>query len=147
MKRRYRVALEVLGPVPLATLLLLIVFVISEISKGRFPLVSRKDFTGIFFYLFYGYIFAGLPSLISAGLIEWRFAHGLHPHSWRAVSLMSLLGLASGLLVATSFTVLTASGGSRGAEKLIPFCYVGTWGLTVGFLLGLLIKILSRPKA
>jgi hypothetical protein len=145
MKTKYRVALEILAPVPLAILVMSVFFLTIKLTAGVTPSGGIKDVAGfLLIYLIYGYIFAGIPSLVTAGIMEWRFSRGLPPHSWRSVGLLALLGLASGSSLAAALLLMR---GGATSQSWLGFVYFGALGLAVGCVLGPLIKILSRPKA
>ena len=141
LTRAQRIMLEILAPTPLALLLLFGNFLAQGIWQGRRPHPAGSDLLGLLFYLLYGYLIAGIPSLITAGVIEWRFARGLKPSSWRAVGLFSLLGLMSGLLMATTIMLLSSYD-----ERLSGFLYFSVWGASTGTVLGLLVKAWSVER-
>lgn len=88
--------------------------------------------------LLFAYIFAGLPSLLYAAIMEWRFARGLNPNSWRAVAWSSGLGLASGLAI--------IGVASTGRAEFTAYAMFSELGLAVGFLLGWFIKWRSGTR-
>ena len=88
--------------------------------------------------LLFAYIFAGLPSLLYAAIMEWRFARGLNPDSWRAVAWSSGLGLASGLAI--------IGVASTGRAEFTAYAMFSGLGLAVGFLLGWFIKWRSGTR-
>jgi hypothetical protein len=124
MKRWHRVVVEVLAPSTLGALVI-----------GLPTLISRHDFkafSDISLLLLFGYLYAGLPSIAYALVLEVAFACGLRPVSWTAVALSSFLGLAAG-------TVIVAGIGARNFS-IEGILVMGGVGLIVGAAIGLFIK-------
>jgi hypothetical protein len=142
--RRKRIALELLGPPLLAAGSLDIVGCIVDAWIGHLNFTAENWFGQIFGWglvmLIYAYLFAGIPSIIYAAVMEWRFARGLDPKSWRTVGWSSVLGVLSGVEIGAC---LSRFGGPPGF-----WVFYGGLGLAVGFVLGLLIKRWSaQPEA
>lgn len=136
MTRKNRGALEFFGPPALGAMLLAgsmaAVSLWDWLTTGRAQQWSWEA-PGVFgMMLAFAYLFAGLPSLLYAVIMEWRFARGLNPASRRAVAWSSALGLASGLVI----------GGVLSGGRLLFGAYAmfGGLGVAVGFLLGWFIK-------
>jgi hypothetical protein len=68
--------------------------------------------------------------------MEWRFARGLDPRSWRSVGLSTVLGFFSGAAIVAAY-------GFSGSDIFFLWLLFGGTGLAVGFILGVLIKALS----
>lgn len=84
-------------------------------------------------WLLYG-IFAfpmtGVQAACYTAIMEWRFARGLDPRSWRAVALSTILGYLSGLPIAIGY----------GYERKDTWYFFSALGSVVGLMLGLLIR-------
>lgn len=144
LTRRKRIALELLGPafigaapfiVALAGFSLWETF--TKNQPWKFPLEALQ---GIGMILLVAYVCVGIQSILFTAILEWQFARGLDPRSWRAVGLSSLLGLASGAVVALAY-------GFKRDDQLGLWLFWGGFGLAVGFTLGLLIKWRSPKTA
>lgn len=129
MKRRHRIAVEVLGPPLVAATILEIIAVVGLREVGALKLIPL--------FLIFGYLLAGLPSLAFTLILEIAFAKGLDPRSGRAVLLSSVLGAASGvpidMLMAGKLTVRPNAS-----------CFVAL-GIVTGCATGLFIRRWSRP--
>lgn len=143
LTRGKRIALELLGPALLGGMLLGPTTTLYML-KGRLG----EDRPGellwtVFLYtaaaVGFGYLFAGIQSIIYACVMEWRFARGLDPSSWRSVALSSMLGLASGAVIAVTY-------GFQRTDLLFLWTGIGGTGIVVGFIIGLLIKVWSTEK-
>jgi hypothetical protein len=88
------------------------------------------------------YAFTGLQSIGYVAVMEWRFARGLDPGSWRAVHLSAGLGCLSAM-VPYAVLLFDAPGGNRVTGGFA----LGGLGCAVGFLLGLLIKVRSADQS
>ena len=140
--RGKRIALEVLGPPALGAAIMtsvIAVFAIAEAAEKGAALQRLKELAqaGTVAVVF-AYMLAGAQSIFYAFIMEWRFARGLDPRSWRSVGLSSALGFLSGAVI-----VLSLGWRSDLLNAWLWFAYGGL-GLLVGFTLGLLIKRLSR---
>jgi hypothetical protein len=93
-------------------------------------------------YLMSAYIIAGAPALLYAAFMEWRFARGLEPASWRAVGLAALSGLVAGVGMIGSMQLFFGADGGR-TEAWI-YATFGTMGLLVGAIVGTIIRWLER---
>lgn len=135
--RNKRIALEILSPPALGAgwwVLATMPHVTwtAEGLVGHFGLVVVV--TG------YAYWFAGIPSLVYAAIMEWRFARGLDPRGWRSVGLSAVLGFISGGGIMVCL-------GWRRLWDPVPWLIFGGGGAVVGFILGLLIKRLSSERS
>ena len=136
MTRGKRIALEILGPPALGAglwdMTMAATMAWSAWVDGRPQAWSWQiaQVTGAVFL--FAYVFAGLPSLLYAAIMEWGFARGLNPASWRAVLWSSGLGLTSGLAI--------IGVASAGRAEFAAYALLGGLGLVVGFLLGWFIK-------
>ena len=83
------------------------------------------------------YVFAGLQSIFYAIIMEWRFSQGLDPRGWRSISLSTLLGLMSGAAICLAY-------GFDRSDTRTLWLFFGGIGLVVGFLMGVLIRMLSN---
>ncbi|MBI2496663.1 MAG: hypothetical protein HYV75_01610 [Opitutae bacterium] len=142
MTRGKRIALEILGPPALgaglwyATITATTawsVWVDDRPQAWNWQIAQRMGVV-----LLFAYIFAGLPSLLYAAIMEWRFTRGLNPGSWRAVAWSSGLGLASGLMI--------IGVASTGRAESTAYAMFGGLVLAVGFLLGWFIKRRSGTR-
>lgn len=143
MTRKQRIALEILGPPLLGGTLAAVYawgfFIYKSIQQEQLLAVG-PNLIGvipglILFYAAFAFPASGVQALLYAAIMEWCFSRGLDPRSWRSVALSTLLGFASGAVLAVGY----------GFERK------GTWygfnglGLAVGLTLGLLIWRFSRP--
>lgn len=131
MRRGHRIAVEVLGPPLLAATFLEVVVVLGLRELGMLGLFP--------FFLVFGYLFAGLPSLAFAAIMELAFAKGLDPCSGRSVLLSTVLGAASGVPI----DMLMAGKPSARPNAL----FFVMLGLVTGFVMGVLIRRWSRPAS
>lgn len=138
MKKWQRVLWEILGPAAIAATLLIAVVVVSDfrspISENWVGWV-RSVFSYWLLYLMVGYVFAGIPSILYALVMEWRFARGLDPASGKSIILSASLGALSGAVIVI---VMFLSSGQKnhGAEQGIMFAILTALGLAVGAILG-----------
>lgn len=96
MTRRRRIAIELLGPPLVATVLSALVALLRE--PGAIPTIPAWEFLGgVLALLAVAYLFAGIPSVLFTVVMEVAFAKGLDPASWRTVPLAAGLGLLSGM--------------------------------------------------
>jgi hypothetical protein len=131
MNRPARITLEFLGPPLVAATILEIVTVVSvrELAALKlFPL-----------FLGFGYLVAGIPSLLFAGIMEFAFSRGLRPDGHGAVALAATLGTASGL------PIDMAMAGSVTVRPSAAFFMI--LGFLVGGAIGLLIRAWSRSNS
>ncbi len=138
MNRPLRILLEVLGPPFLGGVIIMGVLLGIEgegLDVGTLGCVFLAFMCG-------SYFIAGIPSILYTVVMESRFARGLDPGTWRSVGWSSLLGLASGALMAGWFA--TSAAGLKVA--IWAMTSLGALGLVVGFLMGMAIKVCSaRP--
>jgi hypothetical protein len=147
MTRRKRIALELLGPPFLGALICLAVMSIAGMAQqdakketGESRLLALLQMLYVLpLALVYAYVLTGIQSIIYMVILEWRFSRGLDPRSWRSVGLSSLLGFASGAVLALVF-------GSGSAGLFNAWLLWGALGLTVGFFMGFLIWRWSAGK-
>jgi hypothetical protein len=140
--RGKRIALELLGPPAIGAVLMIALMagftVVLAIEKGDTLHRLKELAQGAVFFVVFAYMFAGAQSILYACIMEWQYARGLDPCSWRAVALSSGLGLASGAAI----MLVIGWRGDLHAQWL--WVLYGGVGLLVGLLLGLLIRRLSR---
>lgn len=142
MTHRKRIALELLGP-PLLGAVLFCALPWAQrawisVRQGRPPGYDPHFFQNVGFVLLLAYVLAGIPSIVYTLVMEWRFARGLDPKNWWTVALSALLGTIAGGTIGISW--------DAGRWNLGAWILLGVTGLGVGFLLGSLIKMLSKPK-
>lgn len=137
--RRKRIAIELLGPGLLGTMPILgTTLWTTAIEGGLWKLNTEMlQFVGV--VLLFGYAFAGVQSIAYAVIMEWRFSRGLDPRSWRMVGLSTVLGSASGAVIILAM-------GKPNVTEAKAWLVLCSWGLIVGFVLGLSIKGLSGQK-
>lgn len=129
MSRRARVALELLAPAAIASLL----FAIGAAAAG----LDAAPLRALPFLLVFAYLFAAIPSLLFAVAMEVAFSRGLDPSSWRAVRLAALLGFLSGAAIALPF----------GARNALPsLALFSALGAAAGALVGLLVRAGSGAR-
>lgn len=139
MKRWHRVLLEVFAPPALGATIFWLFALSGAVADG---LAGRRsggvEWLGQAWLMLaaYAYIFAGLPSLVYAAIMEWRFARGLDPACGRAVALSAGLGLLSGATI-----VAVMSGDRAGVASLSLW---GGIGVIVGFALGAFVRWRTR---
>lgn len=93
--RLRRVAIELLGPPLVATVLLALFALLRE--PRAIPTIPWPEFLGgVLAMLVFAYLVAGVPSALFTIVMEVAFAKGLDPGSWLAVTLAAGLGLLSG---------------------------------------------------
>ena len=80
------------------------------------------------------YVFAGLQSIFYAIIMV---SQGLDPRGWRSISLSTLLGLMSGAAICLAY-------GFDRSDIRTLWLFFGGIGLVVGFLMGVLIRMLSN---
>ncbi len=134
--RGKRIALEVLGPPALGTMVMAGIFIIASLSRGGGLGILRQEARDYLFMLVPAYVFAGPPSILYAVIMEWRIREGLDPASWRLVGWSSFLGLLAGLAI----PLVLSSGHRTEAEIWLTFC---STGMLVGLVMGLLIRCFS----
>lgn len=136
--RRKRIALEVLGPPALGAFLtsaiLAVVALVDALEEGDYGHQLTQVAELAILAVMFGYMLAGVQSILYALIMEWRFARGLDPRSWRSVGLSTVLGFASGGVIVVIF---------GWPMEWLPWLYYGGTGTVVGFTLGVLIKWLS----
>jgi hypothetical protein len=90
-------------------------------------------------FLVFGYLLAGVPSLVFAAIMELAFAKGLDPCSGRSVLLSTFLGAASGVPID-----MLMAGKLTARPNALPLVMLG---LLTGLAVGLLIRRWSRPAS
>ncbi len=142
LTRGKRIVIELLGP-PIvgATGLILVFFAIAlpgAMAKPDLMRELKQAGTAVLVIYAFAFVFAGLQSILYTLIMEWRFARGLNPRSWPAVGWSTGLGFASGAAICFAY-------GFHRSDTLALWGYFGGIGTAVGFVLGILIKVLS-PK-
>lgn len=135
--RGKRIALEVLGPPLLGTVVVVGVSIAISLGRGVNLGFLRQEARDYLFVLIYAYVFGLPPSLAYMTVMEAAFARGLDPDSGRSVGLSAVLGLLSGAGIAAVL------GGLRTGALELWLCFGGV-GLLVGLVLGWVIRRLSR---
>jgi len=93
--RRRRIAMELLLPPLVATVLAALIAVLHD--PREIPTIPWSGFLGgVLAVLVVAYIVASIPSALFTIVMEVAFAKGLSPGSWAAVALAAGLGLLSG---------------------------------------------------
>jgi hypothetical protein len=128
MSRRVRVALELLGPSLVASVLFTVAISAVALAPTGLALLP--------IVLLYAYPLGALPAAIFTLVLEVAFSRGLSPGSWGAVRLAALLGLLSGAAIAAPFS----SGPEKTLEALAIFPALGT---LTGAVVGLVVKARS----
>lgn len=123
MKLRRRFALNLLAPAPLAVLILTGVYLVKEPS---WQLLGFAAYATLF-----AYVFAILPSLVHALVLDAGYKASLRPRSLRALLLSTFNGSVAGLAIGLFFTMLS-HGDPGGLLMFIPL------GAATGALNGLL---------
>lgn len=140
LTRGKRVVLELLGPPLLGAIILMAISYAQTLWIALQNWKTPKVEPGIlkpFGLLIFAYLFAGIPSVIYTLVMEWRFAKGLDPESWRTIQVSACLGTMAGIFVG----LLVGEFHLNSA-----FWLMSGIGLIVGFLMGLLIKHGSTEK-
>ena len=138
LTRRSRIALEILGPAPIGVL-------VSIAGTGARNLWLRPEngipatdylmvLPGL---ILFAYLCVGIQSLFYMAILEWGFSRGLNPAGWRSVGLSTFLGLASGAAIAAAY-------GFDRSDVIESWITSGGTGASVGLILGVLIKFLSK---
>lgn len=131
MKRGLRIALELLGPAFVASVIYaVLLFLVSGDA------VRPRDFLLL---LSFAYAFAAVPSILFAVAIEISVAKGLQPDSGRLVLLAGLLGLLSGVAIA----FMISGGHVRDPEG---FSLFPALGMAAGTMVGLAIAIAAHQR-
>ena len=126
MNRTKRVLINVLGPPLVAALLL----------SGFF--IMAPGF--ILAVLLCAYLFATVPSVLHAAIMELIYARHAPPHSWRAVGCSTLSGVVCGVIIACVFS-------NPNHLRASDIGFFIPLGGAVGFLTGVAVKRFSRPRA
>jgi hypothetical protein len=129
MKRPARVALELLAPPAVASVLFALVM---AARTGEAKLVGALPFILVF-----AYVTAGIPAVAFTAILEVAYARGLDAGSWRAVRLAALLGLPCGCALALLF-----SGGLQNAGE--AFAVFPALGVATGAIVGAVVRARSR---
>jgi len=145
MTRRVRIGIELFGPGLIAGLLIDLVWGAiagwQMLAEGRMGDLKPNLFAVGVGVILAAYCFAALQSVAYMAVMEWSFARGLDPESWGAVRLSAVLGFFSAM-VPYGFLLVDR----WDWELLSTGAVLGSLGLAVGFLLGLLIKVCSAEK-
>jgi hypothetical protein len=139
MKRWKRVLLEVLGPPAIGGMIVGIVAVVAgawdEVPRLGWNRWMSDAAVYAVLILVGAYVVAGIPSLVFAGIMEWRFARGLSPASKRVVGWTGSLGLVSGWSIA-----FILAGNRPTADLIWPILLIGCVGAATGSVIGMLIR-------
>jgi hypothetical protein len=141
MTRRSRITLELVGPPLLGAGLVTAWAVIQMLTDATTTTAAGwANQLGMLPMAFVMYtVFAipciGLQTLAYTAIMEWRFARGLDPRSWRAVGWSTVLGWASGAVLAFGY----------GIARKDTWYFFNGMGPAVGCLLGLIIRRKSKP--
>ena len=136
--RRWRIALEILGPAPIGVLVLVVATGIRTIwMRPESWVLAMNSLADLPLMILFAYFFVGIQSLVYMAVLEWSFSRGLNPASGGSVGLSTLLGLVSGV------AIVAASGFDR-ADVIESLITLGGTGVAVGLILGVLIKFLSK---
>jgi hypothetical protein len=130
MRRALRIAIELLVPSALGALLFPIAFCAYH---GELPMFHELEATFVF-----GYIYAGIPSIVYSVVMEIAISRGLSPNARRFHLLSSVLGGFSAVGIA-----LVIGHGTFRLELFLLFCPVG---LIVGLVCGQLLRLVNRTK-
>ncbi len=133
MKLVLRFVLNLLSPAPIAATLLLTAAAILE--NGHFT----ESLRWLPIYVFFGYLYALLPSAAHAWWLHRRYRAGLDPRSGRAIALSTVSGFCAGLAVGL-FLAAMANGNPGGLLIFVPL------GAATGALNGLLHRLVQHPK-
>lgn len=144
LTRRRRIVLELLAPAPLGAGLLFMVGLAKAVWErfpdGTWPGFDPRIFISFAIVVGFAYIFTGLQSIAYAIIMEWRFARGLDPRSWRSVGLSTLLGFLSGAAICVGY-------GLQRSDSAALWVFFGGSGVAAGFILGLLVRRWSLTSA
>jgi len=137
MNRKTRIALELLGP-PVIGAGGLTVWAAARLEwapdgPGRAVASLPVLFA---FHVVFAFFCIGLQTLVYTAVMEWRFARGLDPRSWRAVGLSTFLGWASGAVLAVGY----------GIGRQDTWYLFNGLGPAVGLLLGLIVRNGSKRR-
>ena len=137
MKRWQRILLEIFGPPGLAGSIILVAVACIAIWEhwqltGEIRLPMDNAGAWILSVMVGAYILAGIPSLIYAGVMEWRFARGLRPGSGAAIAWSTGLGGICGAGVIGALFRGAGDGWVMPAFAII--------GLIVGAIVGLIVR-------
>jgi hypothetical protein len=131
MRRGTRIAVELLGPSLVASVLF--------VSAAAGATLSLEPLKMLPFLLFFAYLFAGVPSVLFTLVLEVSFARGLDPATWPAVRLAAVLGLTCGCALALLF-----SGGLRDPGE--PYAIFPALGVATGAVVGAIVRARSRLR-
>lgn len=142
MNRPVRIALNIVGPPLIASLLLIATALLAIPFTGSSRPGELADAAGVIpFVLFFAYMLAGIPSIIHAALMEWLY-HRYPAHTWKACAVSGVSGALAGILIDLTFLIASWRNGIDGWLFFYP-----TIGLIVGLLLGIAVKLLSEDTA
>lgn len=140
MTRKKRIALELLGPPVLGVVFLVGLAFVSQLFTAS-GVAGKSSWRELLFVVAYAYLFAGIPSMVFAAVMELAFSRGMKPSSWRSVALAALLGGAAGVAMGLFITGGEISGQALRAGGI--FAYVG---VAAGLTLGVVIKWRSTAR-
>lgn len=143
--RGKRIALELLGPPILGGAAATLWAWSSLVHQSLHRYVSLVEAADLLvalpgLWLLYGtfaFPMIGLQAMGYTAIMEWRFSRGLDPCGWRSVALSTVLGYASGAVLAVGY----------GYERKETWYFFNGLGLAVGFVLGRLIRRLSAKSS
>jgi hypothetical protein len=132
LTREKRIALELLGPPVLGGGMAAAWAVVDLARNANVPVTNALIAAPalVLLYLVFVIPMIGIQAGAYALVMEWRFARGLDPRSWGTVGLSTALGFVSGIVVALVY----------GMDRKDTWYLFNSVGLTVGFVLGMLIK-------
>ncbi len=142
--RRKRIALEALGPPVLGGAAATGWAWGATVYHSLYRLETGEDWAATLglmptYWFLYGMMaipMSGIQAILYAAIMEWCFARGLDPRSWRSVALSTLLGFAAGAIIAVGY----------GYERKETWYFFNSLGVVVGFVLGWLIRRLSAKS-
>jgi hypothetical protein len=138
MKRSLRIVLHcVLPPLFGGIVLTLVTFFIER--------RLADPGTTLLVFIIYGYLVAGVPSLVYAALMERAFARGVAPGSGRAIRRSSLLGSLAGLAVVAIVWIPSRQPLNSSLALLVLAGLA--MGFAVGFAVGVVQWALERRVA
>jgi hypothetical protein len=128
--RGRRILVELLGP-PLVGATLF--DVVAGVVTG-----DATALAGLPLFLFFGVLFAAVPSIAFTLIMEVAYVRGLDPAGWRAVRLSALAGVLCGLLVTLWFEPW------RSPAPLGPLAGFAAIGSATGAIVGAIVRARSR---
>lgn len=145
MKRWQRILFEIFGPPALGGALSLVAMWCIAIWE-KWPLTGTLQFPAasdvglwIVIVMAMAFMFAGVPSVIFAVVMEWRFSRELRPESGAAVVWASGLGGICGAAIILAVVPWLGNGWILPAFSIL--------GFVVGAIVGMLIRWRARASA